>query len=95
MAEPASLFTTLRQRKPIKTLLTSMAAVHAANPDAILVAPDEVARLFDEAWDGAQRAIWGETVCSACGENHDRDESAMCEDGEVVTFREWVEAKRG
>jgi hypothetical protein len=29
-----------------------------------------------------------EPVCTKCGENHDHDESAMCEGGEVVTFGE-------
>lgn len=36
-----SLLASLRSREPIRGLLTSMNAVHAANPDAILVSPEE------------------------------------------------------
>jgi hypothetical protein len=46
-------------------------------------------------WDEGQSDIWDEPVCSSCGRNHDRDESAMCEGGEVVSFREWVDSRRG
>jgi hypothetical protein len=43
----------------------------------------------DDGYDEAQADIFDAPVCSTCGMNHDRDESAMCETGEVVTFREW------
>jgi hypothetical protein len=47
-------------------------------------------------WDEGQEAIWNEPVCSRCGDNHDRDESAMCDGAMVISFREWVrEHRRG
>jgi hypothetical protein len=47
---------------------------------------------YAEGYDQAHDDVWDAPVCSACGENHDADESAMCEHAEVVSFREWVEA---
>ena len=47
-------------------------------------------RSYDQGWDDAFEDIWEANVCSSCGENHDASESAMCEDGEVVSFREWT-----
>lgn len=47
-----------------------------------------------DTWDEAQSAIWDETVCSVCGRNHDRDESAACDGCEPVSFRDWVEGHR-
>lgn len=61
------LLTDLRSRPPIGRLLSSMDAVHAANPNAILVAPEEIAVFLDalEALNalrsnivGTQRASW-------------------------------------
>ena len=48
-----------------------------------------------EGYDEGVEDVWNENVCSTCGENHDRDASAMCETGEVVSFREWADATRG
>jgi hypothetical protein len=44
-----------------------------------------------EGYDQAHDDVWEAPVCSVCGADHDADESAMCEGGEVVSFREWVE----
>jgi hypothetical protein len=49
---------------------------------------------YGEGYDQARDDVWDAPVCSVCGEDHDADESAMCEGGEVVSFREWVEAAR-
>ena len=43
-----------------------------------------------EGYDAGQAAIWDEIVCSVCGRNHDRDESAACEGCEAVAFSEWA-----
>lgn len=50
--------------------------------------------IYNAGWDEGREALWNEAVCSVCGDSHDRGESAMCEDGQVVAFREWVEAHR-
>lgn len=42
----AELKASLYERSPVGLLLTTMNAVHAANPDAILVAPEERDALF-------------------------------------------------
>jgi hypothetical protein len=44
---------------------------------------------FDRGYDEGQNAIWDESVCSVCGLNHDRSESAMCEGAEVISFSDW------
>ncbi len=33
--------------------------------------------------------MWDEPVCSVCGLNHDRDESAGCEGASVISFSDW------
>jgi hypothetical protein len=43
---------------------------------------------LDVEFDNGCAAVRDEPVCTKCGTNHDRDESAMCEGGEVVTFGE-------
>lgn len=80
-----SLIAALKAREPISALLTSMDAV----------ARERYTEGYNEGWEHAQDAIWGEAVCSECGANHDADESAMCEGGQVQTFRDWVERCRG
>lgn len=62
------------------------AATVAADKSQSESSDAEFARGYDE----GQEAIWDEPVCSICGRNHDRDESAMCKDGVVVSFRQWV-----
>lgn len=57
-------------------------------------AGDRDYRVYDQGWDEGQAAIMEAPVCSACGANHDADESSMCDDGEVVSFKEWVDAQR-
>lgn len=55
-----------------------------------MIMRNDYARGYDE----GQADIWDAIVCSVCGWNHDRDESAACDDCEPVTFREWVDAMR-
>ena len=47
---------------------------------------------LDRAFDDGREAVLGEVVCSVCGWNHDRDESAACEGCEAVRFDEWVKS---
>jgi hypothetical protein len=44
-----------------------------------------------EWFDKGVESVWDEVVCSVCGQNHDRDESAACDGCEAITFQEWVE----
>jgi hypothetical protein len=44
----------------------------------------------DQEFDAGRDAVLGEIVCSVCGENHDRDESAACDGCEAITFEEWT-----
>jgi hypothetical protein len=59
---------------------------------ALPVAEPDALRHYDTGWDEGQDHIWRETVCSVCGKNHDRDESAACPGCEPTMFREWYEA---
>lgn len=51
-----------------------------------------VGTLHAQGYDEGQNDVWSSLVCSVCGQNHDRDESAMCDDGEVVSLGEFVQS---
>jgi hypothetical protein len=71
----------------VSELLEEVAALEAE-----LAAAQERA---DTAFDAGRESVLGEVVCSVCGWNHDRDESAACEGCEAVRFDEWVAALSG
>jgi hypothetical protein len=51
-------------------------------------------RALDQEFDAGRAAVLYEIVCSVCGENHDRDESAACDGCEAITFVEWTHRVR-
>lgn len=45
---------------------------------------------YDRGYDAGREAVLGAIVCSVCGFDHDRDESAACEGCEPIRLDEWV-----
>lgn len=61
----------------------------AAQDRLLATRSGEYAAGFEQGYAEGQRDIWNESVCSVCGVNHDRDESAMCDGATVISFSDW------
>lgn len=70
------------------------AELQAAQERETKLTEDQYREAHAQGFDDGLEAVWSEPVCSVCGLNHDRDESAACDGCEVVSFQQWVAAQR-
>lgn len=56
-----------------------------------MTSPPRELRSAAHTFDEGVESVWNEIVCSVCGRNHDRDESAACPGCEPVPFVEWFQ----